>query len=265
MVFYDNEIGYACGGKLDLAGVMWWTKDGGENWLANGLGPDPFNDIHIFDSLNVIGLGGDPEGFYGIGQVNTSDGGLNWIYKELEFAGVVNALSFRTEQEGWAVKDDKFLFSIDGGAEWIEVNTPGNVVLQDLIFTDSSTGYAVGIDGTILKYLYTVSNTDEHMKRKLSEGFSLMQNHPNPFNPMTKINYYIPEPCFVTIKVYDILSNEITILVNEEKPSGEYEVEFNIANLSGGISAKGGYASGVYFYLMRAGNFTDTKKMLLMK
>ena len=115
MIFYNNQIGYACGGRLDLAGVMWWTKDGGENWLAKGLGPDPINDIQIFDSLNVIGLGGDPEGFYGISQVNTSDGGINWIYKEHEIAGVVNAVSFRTKLEGWAVKEDKFLLSLDGG------------------------------------------------------------------------------------------------------------------------------------------------------
>ncbi len=255
MVFYNNQIGYACGGKQDLAGVMWWTKDGGDNWLANGLGPDPFNDIHIFDSLNVIGLGGDPEGFYGIGQVTTYDGGINWIYKELEFAGVVNGLSFRTQLEGWAVKEDKFLYSIDGGAEWIQINTPGNVVLQDLIFTDSSTGYAVGTDGRILKYLYTVSNTEEFMNGSSPVEFLLGQNYPNPFNPVTTINCYIPEPCFVTLKVYDVLSNEIETLVNEEKPAGNFKISWYPVNSP----------SGIYFYQMKAGKFIETKKMILMK
>lgn len=261
--FYNNAIGYACGGRLDLAGVMWWTKDGGENWLANGLGPDPFNDINIFDSLNVIGLGGDPEGFYGISQVNTYDGGINWTYKELEFSGVVNAVSFRTQLEGWAAKDDKFLYSIDGGAKWIEVNTPSDVVLQDLVFTDSTTGFAVGSDGTILKYLSNISNVDDLIEGNTLEGFSLMQNHPNPFNPVTKINYYIPEPCFVTIKVYDILSNEISTLVNEERPSGNYEIAWYPVNLP----------SGIYFYQMKAFDpstnsgqvYVNTKKMLIIK
>lgn len=255
MAFYNKDVGYACGGRLDLAGVMWWTKDGGENWLAKGLGPDPFNDIHIFDSLNVIGLGGDPEGFYGISQINTSDGGVSWNYKELEFSGVVNAVSFRTKMEGWAVKDDKFLFSHDNGKEWIELNTPDNVVLQDLIFTDSSTGYAVGTDGTILKYLSTLSNNDDHNQRNLTVGFSLEQNYPNPFNPVTVINYIVPEPCFVTLKIYNILGHEIVSLVNEEKPSGNNKVTWNALNLP----------SGIYFYQMKAGKFIETKKMILIK
>jgi photosystem II stability/assembly factor-like uncharacterized protein len=169
MVFYNNQIGYACGGRLDLAGVFWWTKDGGENWLAKGLGPDPINDIQIFDSLTVIGLGGDPEGFYGIGQVNTSDGGFTWNYNELAIQGVVNAVSFRTQLEGWAVKEDKFLLSLDTGKEWIEFNTPGNVLLQDIIFTDSLTGFAVGSNGTILKYLPSVLNADERNQRNIPE------------------------------------------------------------------------------------------------
>jgi hypothetical protein len=62
-----------------------------------------------------------------------------------------------------------------------------------------------------------------------------------------------------------MLDFEVATLVNEEKPAGEYEVEFNIANLSGGISAKGGYASGVYFYQLKAGSFVETRKMVLMK
>ena len=139
--------------------------------------------------------------------------------------------------------------------EWIEIGTPGNVLLNDLIFTDSSTGYAVGSDGTILKYHSAISNTEELLKRKLPEGFSLRQNHPNPFNPVTTINYYIPEPCFVTIKIYDILSNEIYTLVEDEKPAGNYETTWYPVNIP----------SGIYFYRIKAGKFIETKKMLLVK
>ncbi|HCY76596.1 MAG TPA: hypothetical protein DHV28_11810 [Ignavibacteriales bacterium] len=85
--------------------------------------------------------------------------------------------------------------------------------------------------------------------------YSLEQNYPNPFNPSTIIKFQIPKNGFVSIKVYDILGNEITTLVNEEKPKGRYEVNFNSSSL----------ASGVYIYKMQAGSFINSKKMLLLK
>jgi outer membrane protein assembly factor BamB len=96
-------------------------------------------------------------------------------------------------------------------------------------------------------------------------SFLLEQNYPNPFNPITKIEYRIPNSEFVSLKVYDILGNEIATLVNEEKSAGEYEVEFSAK----GGSASGGNAydlpSGIYFYQLKAGGFIETKKMILMK
>jgi len=98
--------------------------------------------------------------------------------------------------------------------------------------------------------------------------FSLSQNYPNPFNPSTKIKFTIPTPPvssplvkgrtkegFVSLKVYDVLGNEVATLVNEEKPSGEYEVEFRAEGLP----------SGIYFYQLRAGDFTKTQKMVLLR
>jgi hypothetical protein len=85
--------------------------------------------------------------------------------------------------------------------------------------------------------------------------FILRQNYPNPFNPSTVISYRLPVIGFVTLKVYDILGRVVATLVNEEKPAGEYEVEFNRANLP----------SGIYFYQLKAGEFTETKKMILLK
>ncbi len=91
----------------------------------------------------------------------------------------------------------------------------------------------------------------------------MQQNYPNPFNPSTSIQYAISSTQFVTLKVYDLLGREVATLVNEEKPAGSYNVEF---------SAKGGPessikhpASGVYFYRLQAGNYFDTKKMILIK
>ncbi|MGE5845607.1 MAG: T9SS type A sorting domain-containing protein, partial [Ignavibacteria bacterium] len=91
--------------------------------------------------------------------------------------------------------------------------------------------------------------------RNLPAEFSLSQNFPNPFNPATKIRYSIPGRQFVTLKVFDLLGREIIVLVNEEKPAGEYEIEFDDSSLS----------SGIYFYQLKAGNSILTKKMIYLK
>ena len=85
--------------------------------------------------------------------------------------------------------------------------------------------------------------------------YILYQNYPNPFNPTTTIRFSIPDKSTVTLKVYDMLGNEITTLVNEDKYRGIYNVTMNASNL----------ASGVYFYQIRAGNFIQTKKMMFVK
>jgi hypothetical protein len=95
--------------------------------------------------------------------------------------------------------------------------------------------------------------------------YVLEQNYPNPFNPVTKILWQSPEGSWQTLKIYDVLGNEIATLVDEYKSAGKYEVEFNAATLSGSVSAKGGYTSGVYFYQLKAGNFVQTRKMILLK
>jgi hypothetical protein len=85
--------------------------------------------------------------------------------------------------------------------------------------------------------------------------FVLAQNYPNPFNPGTTIKYQLPASSKVTLKVYDVLGNEVIALLNEEKEAGTYEFIFNASN----------YSSGVYLYRLEAGSFVETKKMVLMK
>ena len=85
--------------------------------------------------------------------------------------------------------------------------------------------------------------------------FALMQNYPNPFNPSTKISFQIPESGLVSLKIYDVLGIEIATLLNEEKIPGKYEIDFDASYLS----------SGIYFYTLRAGNFINIKKMILVK
>jgi len=95
-----------------------------------------------------------------------------------------------------------------------------------------------------------VTNSNE-----IPSEFRLSQNYPNPFNPSTTIYYSIPELSFVTLRVYDVLGKEVATLINEEKPAGSYEVEFDANELT----------SGIYFYKIQAGSFVETKKMVLMK
>jgi thiol-disulfide isomerase/thioredoxin len=85
--------------------------------------------------------------------------------------------------------------------------------------------------------------------------YELSQNYPNPFNPVTTINYQIANNSYVILKVYDVLGKEITTLVNEEKKAGNHEASFNASNIP----------SGIYFYKITAGAFTDTKRMVLIK
>jgi len=85
--------------------------------------------------------------------------------------------------------------------------------------------------------------------------YNLDQNYPNPFNPSTTINFQIPSQSFVSLKIYDVLGNEIKTLVNKVKPAGLYDIEFDGSSLP----------SGIYLYKLQTPNFTQTKKMILLK
>ena len=89
--------------------------------------------------------------------------------------------------------------------------------------------------------------------------FSLSQNYPNPFNPSTSIQYAISSRQFVSLKVYDVLGEEIATLVNEEKPAGNYEIDFQ--STVGSLQL----ASGIYYYQLRSGDYVETKKMMMIK
>ncbi len=123
------------------------------------------------------------------------------------------------------------------------------------------------VAGTYGRSMYKIDlnlvPTNVESTETIISDFHLEQNYPNPFNPSTKIKFTVPnviasetkQSQLVTLKVYDILGNEITTLVNEEKSARNYTVEFNAATLP----------SGVYFYRLQAGIFIETKKMLLLK
>ena len=97
------------------------------------------------------------------------------------------------------------------------------------------------------------------------DKFMLSQNYPNPFNPVTTIQFDIPKVSFVTLKVYNVLGQEVATLVNEKREAGRYEVEFSAegGSASGGDGSK--LTSGVYFYRLQSNDFVNTKKLLLVK
>lgn len=143
---------------------------------------------------------------------------------------------------------------------WLPANASQTFVPEwtDLSNNDLKVLIDFDNDGTIDDSLYLqnqFTDVKDHGGLLLPAEFNLAQNYPNPFNPTTTIQYSIPKSVNVEIKVYDVLGNEVTTLVNVEKPAGVYEVEFNAKNLS----------SGIYFYKLSAGSFTETKKMILLR
>ncbi len=103
-------------------------------------------------------------------------------------------------------------------------------------------------------------SVEDEIKIQTPVTFELSQNYPNPFNPTTNIGFRIADQGFVTLKVYDILGNEVAILVDEYKPAGNYEVEFSV-----GQDSRPDIASSVYFYQLKVGGFVETKKMILLQ
>jgi hypothetical protein len=130
--------------------------------------------------------------------------------------------------------------------DWENVSGTQLTVLVDL-----------GNDGTIddTLYLNNTVNVEDQGSLLSPDNYNLAQNYPNPFNPVTTIQYSIPQRSSVTLKVYDVLGNEIAALVNEEKDRGVYSVTFDASQL----------ASGIYFYRLQAGSFARTKKMIYLR
>lgn len=112
---------------------------------------------------------------------------------------------------------------------------------------------------------FSFSNELEVEVYSIHADFKLYQNYPNPFNPSTKIQYFLSTSSHVSLKVYDILGNEISTLVNEFKKAGKYEVDFSIDNLKQVLSSVSNLPSGVYLYRLQSKNFSQTSKMLLIR
>jgi len=153
--------------------------------------------------------------------------------------------------------------STNYGSSWTAVNTGLETNLNFNVLAVIGTNLFAGTRGpgtsgsaSIWKRpLSQMITSVETFSTDLPSQFSLDQKYPNPFNPKTTINYSVSQVSFVTIKVYDVLGREVATIVNENKPVGNYRVEFDSGKL----------VSGIYFYRLQAGNFIQTKKMVLLK
>lgn len=257
--FYDELYGFACGGQFDIAGVIWKTTNGGENWATINpqyIPADQVWDMHFFDSLNVLAIGGDPD-IFGVGFMQSSDAGNSWNYFEVGVFGQAQSVSFRTQNEGWGVVPltESFVTTFDYGNNWVEYPASENSRLYDIVFTDSLTGFAVGEGGVILKYKYQSPDNINNESKLLVNDFKLYQNYPNPFNPSTKINYSLSRSAEVSIHVYNLLGTFIETLVEGYKLNGEHSVVWNAKDRS----------SGIYYLQMNVEGRVLTRKMVLLK
>jgi photosystem II stability/assembly factor-like uncharacterized protein len=283
--FIDENNGVIVGDY----GTILRTTNGGGDWLPVTSGTTEYLYSVCLTDLNNGWIAGDN----GI-ILNTIDGGANWNPQVSGTTSDINEVCFITSQLGLAATrwDEEILVTTNGGATWTAKPLPDNsyypqisfvdmnnivYVNRDGIFHTSDAGatwtpqkigtrnYLYGVSkvgngwivvgdyGTILKSSFGVVSVDR--KNEIPTVFSLKQNYPNPFNPGTKIIYSIPKQSFVSLKIYDILGKEVIALINEEQPLGTYEVDFDASNFS----------AGVYFYKLQAGNFVQTKKMMLLK
>lgn len=256
--FYSKSFGYASGGRVDIAGVIWRTTDGGDNWSSIGLSPDQIYDIHIIDSLNAITLSGDPELLYPIAIIKTTDAGVSWDFTELLFFGIAFAVDFLDDKEGWSAAGYKFLSTNDSGKTWFEEFLFDSTIVYDLQFVDKYTGFACGQDGVLLKY----TSYKKYAPDK-TEVF-LSQNYPNPFSDKTSFVFTVNTPtreipARVVIKLYDILGNDIATIVDDLFIGGFYQLEIDPKKIRSSI------ASGVYILNALTENVSVSTKIIYIK
>jgi photosystem II stability/assembly factor-like uncharacterized protein len=251
--FVSPEIGYFYKNK-GSAFDIWKTSNGCDTWSFVTIDePATFPGIKFYDANRGIVVGsfnmwstdnaGDTWSKTIINEFNAND--YNWV-SDIEFMPN-NSNSF------WMSVENNLLYTSDNGASFDTLLSTTLGEFIDIVFTDSLNAWALSSVG-----LYHTSNggiLSYDSKQNIVSNFVLEQNYPNPFNPTTTINYLISTKMDVKIIVYNILGEQIKTLVKEEKEPGYYSVMFDATKLS----------SGTYFYKITSNNFTEVRKMILLK
>jgi len=260
LAFANNSTGYmACNYYIDYYDMFTYisyvfkTTNFGINW----------NPVYTVNNKSVTVLSSpDANSVFGGGMSITSsgiiyktqNGGSSWQEVNPDSSGEIISVSAPSVNFVWATtQNKKILTSTNGGLNWYFQINPVNTILNNLFFTDNLTGWAVGNSGTILK---TTTGGVVGLKPNVTPViFSLFQNYPNPFNPVTKIKFQIAKLSVAKLVIYDVMGREIEKLINQQLSPGTYETEWDASN----------FPSGVYFYRLVAGDFTDTRKMVFLK
>jgi hypothetical protein len=191
----------------------------------------------------------------GSGVLRTTNSGANWF--DIGYSMPGRSIFFVSSTTGYVVGyNGNIQKTTNGGFNWFAQNSGVTLNLRCVFFVNATTGWAVGDSGIILKTtdgggpigVIPISN-------EIPTEFRLEQNYPNPFNPNTKFKIQIAKTGNVKIVVFDILGREIETLVNQKLQPGIYEFDWNAS----------AYPSGVYLYRMTAGEYIQTKKMILTR
>jgi len=294
----NSDLGWFAGNiDTDSSGNIFTTgihfahsSDYGLNWTSAPSADAVFDGGVDFLEDLLMGMTGG-------GQISapvsgwthkTTDGGQSWSQRLYSFPYPIRAVKLFNDTLGLAFGGNLYqeaggvYITTDGGGNWnLDISTLAEMFSYDVVSTSpnsidvwcvGSTGGSTGFTGKLYKTSIgtVVGIDDENIK---PDNFQLFQNYPNPFNPNTVISYQLPVTGNVTLKVFDILGNEVATLVNEEQAPGVYEVEFNIHS-----DESQNLTSGIYFYQLRvrgpeinskkgqAGQgMIETKKMILLK
>ena len=249
-----------------IFGGIYHTTNGGNNWnLQFGGLYYNFSNVLFLDSTRGFVIGSD---FNNNGPVyETINGGKSWTIKNLSQHTLID-ISFANKNDGWIVGAyGKIFKTTDSGNNWNEQESYTSKWLFSLTFTDTNNGWAVGEFGTVLHTTnggITFINIKDKEENSLLRKFILYQNYPNPFNPSTTIKYELPQNSSVSILIFDILGRKVTIVANENQPSGEHKLIIDLSSYN--------LSSGIYFYQLNAtplekkySTFSITNKMVYLK
>jgi len=233
---------------------IYLSNDGGNSWLVSNNGIASY-----YGTKGIIVHGG--EVFIGNelfpDVYKSTDNGANWTKASNVPGQAVTSFASNGTTLFSGVINNGVYSSSNSGTSWTNIRTglpqPG-IVYYKLAIKDNYIFCGTDVAGVWRRPLSEITSVDL-TNNSIPEEYSLSQNYPNPFNPTTNFEFGIANSGLVTVKIYDILGNEIAVLVNEEKEPGLYNVTFNASDLS----------SGVYMYKLTANNYSAVKKLVLLK
>lgn len=271
ITFVNDNLAFATGyqySDTSVASLVMKTTNGGTNWTTIINDTNRYNKVFFMNNTTGFIAGND---YSGAIILKTTNEGSSWNIIHRQDSIIMEGINFYEESGVGIAYGEKFytgdnykpvvLRTNNFGETWsvqeIEDNYPTISVMAGTM-VDKYNYYLAGgtyLEGRIYNTKNGGSTSIESNTGTIAKEFSLSQNFPNPFNPATSIKYNLSVKSHASLKVYNGLGKEITELVNEVQVNGIHEVKFNAANLS----------SGVYYYKLTAGNFSETKKMILIK